>query len=128
MQGIIKLNQIPETCKDCPLHTYSSGCMLKRRTFRAFPEEPEDTKKEYVLIEKTGSGVENHVKRATLAIQSFSASLHSTAMLNEKVKKAMEHMIELDDVCKCELNSDYNYPDITRKRYRYQAVYDIVHY
>lgn len=101
---------------------------LKSKGFRAFAEEPEDTKKEYVLIEKTGSGVENHVKRATLAIQSFSASLHSTAMLNEKVKKAMEHMIELDDVCKCELNSDYNYPDITRKRYRYQAVYDIVHY
>lgn len=101
---------------------------LKSKGFRAFPEEPEDTKKEYVLIEKTGSGVENHVKRATLVIQSFSASLHSTAMLNEKVKKAMEQMIELDDVCKCELNNDYNYPDITRKRYRYQAVYDIVHY
>ena len=97
---------------------------LKSKGFRAFTEEPEDTKKEYVLIEKTGSGVENHVKRATLAIQSFSASLHSTAMLNEKVKKAMEQMIELDD----ELTSDYNYPDITRKRYRYQAVYDIVHY
>lgn len=102
---------------------------LKSKGFRAFAEEPEDTKKEYVLIEKIpGSGVENHVKRATLAIQSFSASLNSTAMLNEKVKKAMEQIIELDDVCKCKLNSDYNYPDITRKRYRYQAVYDIVHY
>ena len=101
---------------------------LKSKGFRAFTEEPEDTKKEYVLIEKTGSGAENYVKRGTLAIQSFSASLHSTAMLNEKVKKAMEQIIELDDVCKCKLNSDYNYTDITRKKYRYQAVYDIVHY
>lgn len=101
---------------------------LKSKGFSAFTEEPEDTKKEYVLIEKTGSSAENHVKRATLAIQSFSASLHETAMLNEKIKEAMEHIIELDNVCKCKLNSDYNYPDIVRKRYRYQAVYDIVHY
>lgn len=88
---------------------------LKSKGVRAFTEEPEDTKKEYVLIEKTGSSVENHVKRATLVIQSFSASLYSTAVLNEKVKEAMEQIIELDDVCKCKLNSDYNYPDITRK-------------
>lgn len=101
---------------------------LKSKGFCAFEEEPEDTKREYVLIKKTGSGVENHVKRATLAIQSFSASLYETAVLNEKVKEAMEQMIELDDICKCELNSDYNYPDTARKRYRYQAVYDIVHY
>lgn len=101
---------------------------LKSKGFRAFAEEPEDTKKEYVLIEKTGSGVENHIKRATLAIQSFSASLYETAMLNEKVKEAMEQIIELDDVCRCELNNDYNYPDTVRKRYRYQAVYDVVHY
>ena len=43
------------------------------------------------------------MKRATLAIQSFSASLHETAMLNEKVKEAMEQIIELDDVCKYKL-------------------------
>lgn len=101
---------------------------LKSKGFRAFMEEPEDTKKEYILIEKTGGGVENHIKRATLAIQSFSASLYETAMLNEKVKETMEQIIELDDICSCDLNSDYNYPDTVRKRYRYQAVYDIVHY
>lgn len=36
MQGTIKLNQIPETCKDCQLHTYSSGCMLKKRPYEGF--------------------------------------------------------------------------------------------
>lgn len=34
MQGIIKLNQIPETCKDCPFHSYASGCMLKRKAMK----------------------------------------------------------------------------------------------
>ena len=64
----------------------------------------------------------------TLAIQSFSTSLFGAASLNEQVKETMEQIIELDDICKCELNSDYNYSDTNKKRYRYQAVFDIVHY
>lgn len=82
----------------------------------------------YILIEKTGSGEKNHIERATLAIQSFSTSLFGAASLNEQVKETMEQIIELDDICKCELNSDYDYSDTNKKRYRYQAVFDIVHY
>ena len=91
-------------------------------------EEEDGLGKEYVLIEKTGSSTENHIASATLAIQSYSISLYGAASLNEKIKKAMEKIIELDDICRCNLNSDYNYTDTARKKYRYQAVYDIVHY
>lgn len=91
-------------------------------------EEEDGLPEEYVLIEKTGSSVENHIKRATLAIQSYSVSLYGAAALNERVKEAMEKSIELDDICRCDLNSDYNYTDTSRKKYRYQAVFDIVHY
>lgn len=93
-----------------------------------FPEEPETPQKEYVLIEKTGSGSENYINRATFAIQSFSVSMYQAAALNEKVKKAMEKIADLDEICKCSLNSDYDYTDTTRKKYRYQAVFDLVHY
>ena len=91
-------------------------------------EEEPGLPEEYVLIEKTGSGGEDHIKRATLAIQSYSTSLYGAASLNERVKEAMEEIIELDDISRCELNTDYNYTDTARKKYRYQAVYDIVHY
>lgn len=91
-------------------------------------EEEDDLGNEYVLIEKTGSGKENHVESATLAVQSFSTSLYGAATLNERVKAAMEKIIELDDISKCELNSDYNYTDTNRKKYRYQAVFDIVYF
>lgn len=91
-------------------------------------EEEDNLGTEYVLVEKTGSSVENHIYRATLAIQSYAASLYNAAVLNEKVKKAMDNMVELDDICKSDLNSDYNYSDTARKKYRYQAVYDITHY
>lgn len=91
-------------------------------------EEEDNLGNEYVLIEKTGSGVEDHIKRATLAIQSYSMSLYGATELNERVKEVMEKCIELDDICRCDLNSDYNYTDTSRKKYRYQAVFDIVHY
>lgn len=91
-------------------------------------EEESGLPEEYLLIEKTGGGMENHIKTAAIAIQSYSSSLYRAAKLNEKVKETMENSIDLDDICKCDLNNDYNYTDTSRKKYRYQAVFDIVHY
>lgn len=84
------------------------------------------TAEEYVLIEKTGSGKENHINSATFAIQSYSTSLYKAAELNERVKEAMDAMACDTDISKAKLNSDYNYTDTTTKSYRYQAVYDLV--
>ena len=56
-------------------------------------EEEDNLGNEYVLIEKTGSGGEDHIKRATLAIQSYSTSLYGAASLNERVKAAMGKII-----------------------------------
>ncbi len=95
---------------------------------QAFMEEKPGMPKEYVLIEKTGGGEENHINDATLIIQSFSTHLYGAVALNEEVKKAMRKSVTLDDISRCSLNSDYNYTDTARKKYRYQAVFDIVHY
>lgn len=92
------------------------------------------TDSEFVLIEKTGSGENNHIKNATFAIQSYSDSLYKAALVNENVKKAMlgddtnAGIVAVNDIGSCSLNSDYNYTDTTTKQYRYQAVFDIVHY
>lgn len=81
-----------------------------------------------VVIVKTGSGKTNMLSNATLAIQSYGNSLYNAAMLNEEVKTIMEEAVCLDEISKVKLNTDYEYNDITRKRYRYQAVYEIYHY
>ena len=60
-------------------------------------EEEPGLPEEYVLIEKTGSGEENHIASAALAIQSYSGSLYGAASLNERVKEAMEKIVEMDD-------------------------------
>lgn len=82
----------------------------------------------YVLIEKTGSSKDNYVHSATLVIQSYASSLYEAALLNEQVKTVMSELPLLDEVTRCELNTDYNYTDPTIKQYRYQAVFDITHY
>ena len=93
-----------------------------------FMEVPKDRPDTFVVLEKTGSGKTNHLCSATFALQSYAPSMYEAAEVNEKVKTAMENAITLDDVTRCALNSDYNYTDTTSKNYRYQAVFDVIHY
>lgn len=90
--------------------------------------EKQTNVKPYVLFEKTSSGKSNHLPSATIAFQSYGNSLFEAAELNEKVKSAVEKLIELNDIRGLDLNSDYNFTDTTTKEYRYQAVYDIRYY
>lgn len=91
-------------------------------------EEPKNPPKEYVLIDKLGSTENDFITSATIAVQSYSASLYGTAELNAKVKKAMSESVSQGDICRCVCTSDYNYTDTETKRYRYQAVFDITYY
>ena len=93
-----------------------------------YMELPDDIKGDFVVMEKTGSGRNDRIDNSTFAIQSYSDSLYGAAQLNASVKKLMDEIDTLDSVCGVSLNSDYNYTDTTLKKYRYQAVYDIIHY
>lgn len=91
-------------------------------------EEPEKPEESYVIVEKTGSGRKDLICTATVAIQSYASSLYKAAALNEQVKEAMYASPALNEICACELNSDYNFTDPETHRYRYQAVFELVHY
>ena len=83
----------------------------------------------FVVIQKTGSGmVDGVVFQATLAIQSYGATLYEAAQVNELVKTLMANAVTLSEIARCRLNSDYNFTDTASKAYRYQAVFDIIHY
>ena len=68
------------------------------------------------------------LSNSVITIQSYSESLAGAAKLSEKMINAMYGIIELSEICRCELNSNYNFTDTARKRYRYQAVFNITHY
>lgn len=91
-------------------------------------EIPKEKTQRFVVIEKAGSRRENCITSSTIAIQSYGGTLLEAAELNEEVKAVMDGIIDLPEISWVELNTDYNYTDTAQKRYRYQAVYDLVHY
>lgn len=99
-----------------------------RLSVPVYLEVPERPPQAFVVLEKTGGSKIDHIRRATLALQSYAGRLTDAARLNERVKAAMEDMPDLDEVCRAALNSDYNFTDTQSKKYRYQAVYDITYY
>lgn len=90
-------------------------------------EVPERPPARFVVLEKTGSSRENYINTASFAVQSYGPSLFEAAELNERVKAAMDELIQLPDIISSDLDSDYNFTDTSTKRYRYQAVYDIIY-
>lgn len=90
-----------------------------------YMEMPEKQSGEYVLVGKTGSSSENFIESATITLQSYADSLYAAAALNERVKEKMNQIVRLDSISKAKLNTDYNFTDTAKKKYRYQAVYDL---
>lgn len=94
-----------------------------------YTEVPKEPPSSFYLIEKTGSSMNNHIYSSTFAIQSYGTTLFESISMNEALKEVMlEGFIADPLVSSIELNSDYNFTDLAEKRYRYQAVFDIVHY
>lgn len=96
----------------------------------AYMEEPKGASlsSEYVVLEKTGGSETDFVCRSTFAIQSYSDTLYGAAQLNESVKEAMDSITLETEISKAAPEGDYNFTDVTRKKYRYQAVYELVYF
>ena len=100
----------------------------KLETYNVYGEIPNSPTGEFFVVDKTGSRTENLMCTSTIAIQSYGDSKAAAAESNESMKRAMEEIVELDSIGGCHLETDYNYTNIARKQYRYQAVYQITHY
>ena len=90
--------------------------------------EEEGLEGDYLVIEKAGGSGDKMLSNSVITIQSYSKSLAGAAKKKKKMINAMYGIIELPEICRCELNSNYNFTDTARKRYRYQAVFNITHY
>ena len=98
-------------------------------SYPVYMEIPKSSPSQFYIVEKTGSSESNHISSSTITIQSYADTLFKAAEMNADLKEVMlNQLIELNDISSVKLNGDYNYTDTTTKRYRYQAVFDIVHY
>lgn len=89
------------------------------------PAEPPD---KYVVIERTGGGNEEHIRNAMVAVQSYGKTRLDAATLHEDVLAKLPAIADGDKVSSCTVNSEYDFTDTSTKRYRYQAVFDIIYY
>lgn len=102
---------------------------LKKETkLPVYPEVPTNAPKKFIVFEKTAGSRNKGISTAMIAIQSYAETLLDTALLNDKIIDVMERITELDEISKCDLNSNYNYTDTETKKYRYQAVFDITYF
>lgn len=94
-------------------------------------EVPENMPDEFVTVEKTNSSTHNDfVRSATFAIQSWSKnSKLNAAQISRHVCKVMDKAADDADEYGILKSSggDYDFTDITTKRYRYQAVYTVIY-
>jgi hypothetical protein len=94
----------------------------------SFTQEQNNGMTRFHLIQKVGSSTENKIFTSMVAVQSIAPSRIEAAQMNKDVCEAMENIVELEVIGSCKLNSDYDYTDTSKKRYRYQALFEIVHY
>lgn len=104
------------------------GYLNQHLSVPAFAEKPDKEPSKYVLVEKTGGSETDYIESAMIAIQSYADSLISAAKLNKEVKTKMKDIVNLDEIVSAKLVRDYNFTDTTKKKYRYQAVFSLVHY
>ena len=63
----------------------------------------------------------------SMEVQSWAPTMLDAAQLNEQAKAAMDALPARQGIGSARLENDYNFTDTATHRYRYQAVYRVVH-
>ena len=93
---------------------------------QASGDEPQPAPERFVTVEQVGGGEENLITRADIAVQSWAPTRAEAAALNQTVIATMKRSVEESEISKCHLDTTYNFTDTTKKRPRYQAVFEVV--
>lgn len=93
-----------------------------------YVEVPSRPPGSYIVIERTGGSMENHIRSAMVAVQSIAPSMYAAAQLHEEVLADILGAAALDEISSVRINSEYNFPREDIKAHRYQAVFDITYY
>lgn len=87
-------------------------------------EIPEKLPSSLVVFTLIGRGKENHINEVTLEFLSYAPSKYESALLDEKVREAMEKLNETTDIT-ASLGGGNDAPDTSLKRYRYRCYFNL---
>ncbi len=86
-------------------------------------EHRENEPDSFIIFEKTGGHIKNTIHHSTYAFQSYGKTLAEALKLNNKL---LDYMMIFEDA-NVRLNSNYNFTDTSTKRYRYQAILELIY-
>ena len=94
----------------------------------AYPEEPTEKTKKFVLVEKTDSNSRNFIYHTTLSIASYDESMYKAAELDTNIRSILPGIIGNDEIVGIHISSSFVDTDTETKNYRYRTVFEITHY
>lgn len=101
-----------------------TGCL----PYSVSGEIPANPPAAYVVVEKKGSGIKDHIAESTICLSCYADTLAHAEDLSQEVQTAMESMIYLPEISALEFGGDYNATDTTKKQYCFDVIYHITHY
>ena len=87
-------------------------------------ETPKTLPKKYIVFTLVDRGKDNHINEATLEFMSYADSKYEAALLDEKLREAMEEIVTYPDIT-CHLGGGNDNPDNTLKKYRYRSYFNL---
>lgn len=94
----------------------------------AYAEKPEDITGEYLVVDVISASESNCIKRSTVAVRCYADSFVEAAELNRTVREYMADLWQEPEIARCKINTEYAINHIEMMQYRYQSIYDIIHY
>lgn len=91
---------------------------------KVFLEIPKQMPDKFILFQLIDRGIENRINEVTLEFRSYAPTKYEAALLDEKLRDAMESMHEGTDIS-CHLGGGNDDPDTTLKKYRYRSYYNL---
>lgn len=101
---------------------------LTENAFPCYLSMPEHPSGNFCILQKTGSDYSDGLFSATVAVQSYGKTKLETAQMNHKIVQTMLEAVTLPQISACDLNTDYDFPDVTQKLPRYQAIFNVTYY
>lgn len=91
-----------------------------------YAETPVDPPENYVLIQRSNGSMANYLRDFSIYTETVSRKDKlMAARLHETVIEAMLRMPDIENIFRCNLNSDYDATRAEKKDYRYQALWQI---
>lgn len=110
------------------IETLVISCLNDELDVPAYGEKPESPPERYVVIEKTGGDIRDHIRYAEIAVDSYAPTLYEASLLDEEVTDAMDMLTFEDEISGVDFVSSHNHTNPTMKQPRYQSLFEVTYY